>query len=398
MRSKTFNWPLFLSPFISRVGDSLYLFGLNWFVVKASGSTALLGIVQAVGGITLLCGDLFCGVLIDNYNRKRILVASEFICLLACFSFAVVIDPENPAAWQLIGLTCMLDVGVTFSFPAAKAIVPEILASSALQRFNAFSNTALNLADIVTPLLGGMLLTINWIDFRSFLLINGLSFTLSFMLLVGLKYETPAVTTNRLSFKTSLLSGFKYVGAHKTLIENVILSGFANVLFAAVKLVLPFVVNHFYQADPQKYSFLLTGLALGGILGGLRLTLVHRPATRNDNYRDLILAAWGLIVAGLVRQYWVLLAFAFVYGFAMASFNIRAFTMTQDMTENAYLGRIFGIWFIALDGFQPLGSFTFGFLTDYTKNLTFMIIGVVLLVGLLLIRLTMNHDQVLKRD
>ncbi|ANZ61431.1 MFS transporter [Secundilactobacillus paracollinoides] len=398
MRSKTFNWPLFLSPFISRVGDSLYLFGLNWFVVKASGSTALLGIVQAVGGITLLCGDLFCGVLIDNYNRKRILVASEFICLLACFSFAVVIDPENPAAWQLIGLTCMLDVGVAFSFPAAKAIVPEILASSALQRFNAFSNTALNLADIVTPLLGGMLLTINWIDFRSFLLINGLSFTLSFMLLVGLKYETPAVTTNRLSFKTSLLSGFEYVGAHKTLIENVILSGFANVLFAAVKLVLPFVVNHFYQADPQKYSFLLTGLALGGILGGLRLTLVHRPATRNDNYRDLILAAWGLIVAGLVRQYWVLLAFAFVYGFAMASFNIRAFTMTQDMTENAYLGRIFGIWFIALDGFQPLGSFTFGFLTDYTKNLTFMIIGVVLLVGLLLIRLTMNHDQVLKRD
>lgn len=398
MRSKTFNWPLFLSPFISRVGDSLYLFGLNWFVVKASGSTALLGIVQAVGGLTLLCGDLFCGVLIDNYNRKRILVVSEFICLLACFSFAMIIDPENPAAWQLIGLTVMLDVGVAFSFPAAKAIVPEILASSALQRFNAFSNTSLNLADIVTPLLGGLLLTLKWIDFRTFLLINGMSFTLSFLLLVGLRYHAPTKRQTHLGFKASLMSGFKYVGAHQTLVENVFLSGFANVLFAAVRLVLPFVVNHFYQADPQKYSFLLTGLALGGILGGLRLTLVKRPTRRNDNYRDLVLAAVGLVVAGLVRQYWVLLLFAFVYGFAMASFNIRAFTMTQDATENAYLGRIFGIWFIALDGFQPLGSFVFGFLTDTTQNATFLVIGVVLLVGLLLIRLGINHALPSTRD
>ncbi|WP_288529650.1 MFS transporter [uncultured Secundilactobacillus sp.] len=263
MKSR-FNWPLFLSPFISRVGDSLYLFALNWFVVKATGSTVILGIVEGFGGLVLVVGDLLCGVLVDNFNRKYILLASELVCLLSCFGFALIIDPENPATWQLLLLTAGLDTGIAFSFPAAKAIVPELLAPSALQRFNALSNTTLNLADIVTPLLGGLLLTINWIDFRTFLLLNGSSFLLSFGLLVSLKYQPKRVSDHRLSLLESLRSGFRYVFQHPVLVENVILSGFANVLFAAVRLVLPFVVAHFYGGDAQLYSYLLTGLALGG--------------------------------------------------------------------------------------------------------------------------------------
>lgn len=386
IQKRQFNWPLFISPFISRVGDSLYLFGLNWFVVKATNSTALLGIVQAVGGLTLLIGDLFCGVLIDNYNRKQILLASEFVSLSACFGFSMVINPSLPAAWQLIALTCMLDVGLAFSFPAAKAIVPEMLAPGALQRFNAFSNTSLNIADVVTPLLGGVLMTFRWIDFRTFLLINGLSFTLSFLLIVTMPYQPVKKQENRLTFWASLQSGFNYVRQKKTLFENVILSGIANVLFAAVRLVLPFVVDHFYDGNAGRYSYLLTGLAVGGIIGGLRLTMARRAANRDDNYRDLMLAAVAMVVAGLVQNYVVLLVMTSLYGFAMASFNIRAFTLTQDLTENAFLGRIFGIWFIALDGVQPFGSFVFGFLTDYAKNLTFAIIGITLLITITLLR------------
>lgn len=382
MMKSRFNWPLFLSPFISRVGDSLYLFALNWFVVKATGSTVILGIVEGFGGLVLVVGDLLCGVLVDNFNRKYILLASELVCLLSCFGFALIIDPENPATWQLLLLTAGLDTGIAFSFPAAKAIVPELLAPSALQRFNALSNTTLNLADIVTPLLGGLLLTINWIDFRTFLLLNGSSFLLSFGLLVSLKYQPKRVSDHRLSLLESLRSGFRYVFQHPVLVENVILSGFANVLFAAVRLVLPFVVAHFYGGDAQLYSYLLTGLALGGILGGLRLAVSHRPASRTANYQDLLVAAGAAIIAGIWQAYPVLLVFAVVYGYAMASFNIRAFTLTQDLTENQYLGRIFGIWFIALDGFQPIGSFGFGFLTDITQNATLTVIGLTLVAGL----------------
>lgn len=382
---------MFLSPFISRVGDSLYLFGLNWFVVKATNSTTLLGIVQAVGGITLLCGDLFCGVLIDNYNRKLIFLGSEFISLLACFMFATIINPVDPAGWQLITLTCMLDVGLAFSFPAAKAIVPEVLQPSALQRFNAFTNTSLNIADVITPLIGGALLTLKWIDFRSFLLFNASSFTISFLLVLGMHYQPVARTQLRLTFWRSLQSGFKYVFKNATLTENVIVSGLANVLFAASHLVLPYIVKTEYQADAEKYSILLTAMAVGGILGGIRLTMAKRPANRRDNYRDLILGGVAMLIAGFVQTYSVLLVATLVYGFAMACFNIRAFTLTQDLTANEFLGRIFGIWFIALDGVQPFGSFIFGFLTDYTKNFTLAIIGISLLLAIFITNMVFGN-------
>lgn len=44
-----FSWPLFFSPFVSRLGDALFIFGLNWFIVKATGHASLLGIVQGIG-------------------------------------------------------------------------------------------------------------------------------------------------------------------------------------------------------------------------------------------------------------------------------------------------------------------------------------------------------------
>lgn len=387
MKVRNFSWPLFLSPFISRMGDSLYIFGLNWFVVKATGTTSLLGMVQAFGGIVLLLGDFFCGVLIDNYNRKRILVASEFISLAACFSFAFIVNPNNPAPWQLLTLTGVLDVGLAFSLPAAKAIVPEVIHSKALQRFNALSNTTINLADVVAPLIGGLLLTIKWINFREFLAINGISFTISFLLFVFMPYKMQESTRERLSIFDSLASGFKYVLKSPLLIENVALSGVANVMYAAARLVLPYDVNHFYGGKSALYSILLSALAIGGILGGLRLTFESGRGQREKNYRDLIIASGMLMITGIFKFYPVLLVFALVYGFSMASFNIRAFTVTQDLTDNQYLGRIFGIWFIAIDGLQPIGSFVFGWATDYLHNWSFLAIGICLAIGIVAV----NH-------
>ena len=102
-------------------------------------------------------------------------------------------------------------------------------------------------------------------------------------------------------------------------------------------------------------------LAVGGILGGLRLTLDHQDPQRSQNYRDLVLAGSALILAGLWPNYWVLLAVSAVFGFCYSSFEIRAITITQNLTAPEFLGRMFGILFLAIDAFQPVGSFIFGF-------------------------------------
>ena len=157
MSTKKINVPLLLAPFISRMGDALYLFGLNWFVVQATGNAALLGIIQAVGGVVLFLGDLFCGVVVDNFNRKWVVVLAELVSVLGCIGVALWLDPLHLTAGPLLTLTVILDIGLAFSLPAAKSMIPELIVLAARQRFNAISNTLLDLANILAPLLGGFL-------------------------------------------------------------------------------------------------------------------------------------------------------------------------------------------------------------------------------------------------
>ncbi|MCX7511598.1 MFS transporter [Levilactobacillus brevis] len=261
-------------------------------------------------------------------------------------------------------------------------MIPELIVLAARQRFNAISNTLLDLANILAPLLGGFLLTLHWLNLRGFLLINGLSFLLSLGLYLSIRYPPHHSTQATLGIKASLLTGWRYVWQRPILIETIALGGLLNVMYAAFKLVLPYDVQHIYGGQSARYSYLLIAMAVGGILGGLRLTLAKRLPRHQQNYGDLGLLAGMLLLAGAFPNYWMLLGSSVVIGFCYTCFDIRALTITQELTDPAYLGRMFGLLFLAMDAFQPLGSFIFGFVTDELGNATLLLVGSCFLIGL----------------
>ncbi|MGV0167975.1 MFS transporter [Furfurilactobacillus sp. WILCCON 0119] len=385
MTKRRFSWPLFLSPFISRLGDALYIFGLNWFIVKATGTASMLGVVQGIGGLVLVLADLLAGPLVDSTNRKMVMLWSDIISFVACLLMALIVDVNHPIFYQLVLLTAILDIGLGFNFPAAKAMVPEMIEEPALQRFNAISNTSLNLADIAAPLLGGALLAVSWIDFREFLLINAGSFLLSLLLLFGIRYQYTPTTTTRLSIWTSLQSGFKYVMAKPVLVKMVVIDSVINIFFAAFNLLLPYDVKHYFGGDEHLYSYLMAVMAIGGMIGGLSLVRAKRARTLPRIERDIYILSAVMLVAGVWRPYPVLLTVTAIYGFLISRIGVGLFTLVQNETDVAFLGRVFGIWFISVDFMHPVGNFIFGFIIDWLKDGTFLLMGILLLVSLLLV-------------
>ena len=109
-QKRKFSWPLFLSPFISRLGDALYIFGLNWFIVKATGTASILGVVQGIGGLVLVAADVLAGPLVDSVNRKRVMLWSDIISFVACLLMALIVDVNHPIIYQLVLLTAILDI------------------------------------------------------------------------------------------------------------------------------------------------------------------------------------------------------------------------------------------------------------------------------------------------
>ena len=113
---------LWFGQIISVLGD--------WFNLIASAS--LVGVLTqsgiAVGGllvVRLLASflvSLFAGVLVDRFNRKRILVATDIIRGLVAFGFLLVREPEQ--VWLLYVLTA-IQMGLSGLFTVGrKAILP----------------------------------------------------------------------------------------------------------------------------------------------------------------------------------------------------------------------------------------------------------------------------------
>lgn len=385
---KEFSWPLFLSPFVSRLGDALFVFGLNWFIVKATGHASLLGIVQGIGGIILVAGDLFAGPLVDKYNRKLIMLLADAISFFACLGMAAVMDVNEPVFYQLVLLTCVIDIGLAFNFPAAKAVVPEIIRHDKLSIFNSWSNTGLTLADIIAPLLGGFLLTLHWIDFRSFLMINAISFLLSFIFTWVLKY-VPEQKHDKESMPVfkSLANGLGYVRNNQDVFRLIIFDAILAAMYAGFTLLLPYDVDRYYHGDERLYSYVLTLVAFGGLLGGLSLVLNKQKPKIKHNYQDAFILGMALIITGVWVNYQVLLVMALIYGFYTSRMSIRMMTIVQNVTEIAYLGRVFSIWFLCFDSMHPFGSFIFGFISDWFNHGTFFVLGGLVLFGLLVVYL-----------
>jgi len=381
-----FSWPLLTSPFVSQLGSMVYLLGLNWILVKATGSTALLGTIEGIGGIAFLAGDLLVGVLVDNGNRKKVLIGTDLFAALACLAGALLVTPHHPQTWLLILVTSVLDMMNAINYPAAKAIIPEIITRDSRQRFNALANTTFNLANVLAPLVGGLLLGLRGITFQTFLFINSLSFILGVILnaLMTYHYQPQTQPTH---WWAGIIGGLKYVWAHPDLVSLIIAMAIFNFLYAGINLVQPYIGTHYFGGQASNYSLLLTLIAIGGVLGGVSMAWQRRQVTIQQLIFELLISGAILTFMGLWLTKFTWLAGSLLYGIIQARFSVNTSTLIQAETAINYLGSVFGLSFLAFDGVQPFGSLIFGYLIPVFKQLSFSVFGLLTLIafGLLLI-------------
>ncbi|KRL04425.1 MFS transporter [Liquorilactobacillus oeni] len=369
---------LIFSPFASQLGSAIYVLGLNWLVVRATGNTRLLGLIEGLGGLAFLLGDFMVGLLVDQHNRKQVLIWTDVISTLMCFTGSFYINNHDPQIAMLILITFVLNLMLALNYPAAKAITPEVVAKTQLQKFNALANTIFNLANVGAPLVGGALLAVKGINFSNFLLINAFSYISALLLNLLIPYSTKKQQGKKKeSAVASTLIGLKYVKNHQNLLIYMLVMGIFNFCYAGFLLTTPFIANHFFGGHSANYSIFLIVSAVGGLLGGLWLTLQKREVTPKTIYWEQLFYGLVLITCGsfLTAPGWFLIAF--VYGVFQARFFGSITTFIQNETAISFLGRIFGLVFLFFDGVQPIGSFIFGFFISYWQQWTYVILGII---------------------
>src|SRR3954454_10416478 len=122
------NYRLFFSgQTVSLIGTWMTRIATSWLVYRLTGSALLLGLVGFAGQIPSFLLAPFAGVLVDRWNRHRLLVATQVLAMLQSAALAVLALTGVINIWHVLALSLFQGVINAFDMPARQSFVVEMV-------------------------------------------------------------------------------------------------------------------------------------------------------------------------------------------------------------------------------------------------------------------------------
>src|SRR6195952_357182 len=113
------NYQLFFSgQSISLIGTWMTRVATSWLVYKLTGSALLLGIVGFAGQIPSFLLAPFAGVLIDRWDRHRLLVITQILAMIQSAALAALTLAGVINIWHVLFLSLFQGLINSFDMPA----------------------------------------------------------------------------------------------------------------------------------------------------------------------------------------------------------------------------------------------------------------------------------------
>lgn len=330
---------------VSSTGDWLYSVALIVYVLQVSGSPAWVAITSVIRFTPIVLLGTFGGVIADRYDRKKVLIASDFCRFVVMVALTIVALVEAPAVAAAICAGLSVTFASAYS-PAVRAVVPTLAGEDDLAAANTLVSTVENLALALGPAIGGVLLLLG--SPAAAFGLNAVTFLVSAACNVTIhtSLKPPAVAHGESppSLGERVKAGFTAIGASSAVLLLVAVSvAFTAVYGAEIVLYADAAVGILGIGD-GGLAFMWAAVGVGGILvAGLTNRIAARPQLAAVLAASVFVAALPMMALSVVRAEPLIYALLLVEGGAVIVADVVSVTMLQRSVSGEVLGRVFGI-------------------------------------------------------
>jgi len=342
----------------STIGTFVQQFAQSWLVYDLTKDPFYLGLDLFLGQLPIMMFSLFGGVFADRMDRRKLLLASQYIQMTCAFLLALLFAFHVVKVWHILALSFAVGLGQSFGGPAYSSLLPTLVGPEDLSNAIAMNSIQFNLARIIGPTLGG--LTYTTLGATWCFTLNGFSYlaVIASLFLIQVKF-VPAKTTD--SVLSSMKEGIRFIRQRDGMSALVVLA-FCTTLFGfSLNGFIPVFVRDVFHKGPETYTLLLVCSGAGSICGALAVATSERLKGQG-RLTLLILALLGLITAGFAVSRWLpasctLMFFAGAAVMASASFML---SLAQLISTDAMRGRVMSVYNLAFRAGIPLGALGLG--------------------------------------
>lgn len=369
---------LYIGQFISFIGTMITSVALPYQIYQLTQSTLMVGLLSLVQLLPLLVTALLGGVLADRYNRRYLIIISEFILAIGCGLLAINASLTHPSL-SLIFSTALLMSAITgLHRPAFDSITQQLVAVKDYKTVGALSSFKFSFGMIMGPAIAGLIIAYYGIVVTY--LIDLISFALSLINLILIRQLPSAVTQSHLSIWHSLKQGIQFAYQRQELMGSYWVD-FIAMIFGMPTALFPAIAQSL--GDAKTLGLLYATPAVGSLI----ISFFSGWTIKVKHYGKAIAIAaglWGIAIIGfgLADSLWLALGFLACAGAFDTISGIFRSTLWNETIPHAYRGRLAGIEMISYLSGPKLGDTESG-LVAAAFGISFSIVsgGILCVVG-----------------
>jgi MFS family permease len=354
---------LWTSSLLSWSGQWIQQAALGWVVYEITGSGVLLGAVMGARAVPMFLLAPLSGVAAERWDRRRLLQGSQILAAAVSLSFGAALALGLVSVWMLFAFTVLMGAANVLDRPARLTTAFELVARADAVKAVAMNTMGFSMMRIFGPAIAGFLIAS--LGAAGSFFIQGLLYAAAAMMVLMVIFPARRTAAAERSAFAQMREGLRFA-AHDPRTRLLVFLG-ALPYFLLVPVwgtLLPIYAKDIFAAGPQGLGWLLTGVGVGGTLGGLAAN-----ALAHAERQALIQAGWivlmGAAILGLAASptLGAALACGVIGGAAEMAHTASNMAMLQMNAPEEMRGRISSLTML-YPAMISVGAFVAGPLSD----------------------------------
>ncbi|MBT2201914.1 MFS transporter [Bacillus thuringiensis] len=347
---------LWVSTIFSGLSFSMFYFAEAWYVVQELNLEASLGIIYIIGAIPRIIFMLLGGVLADRLSQSKIMFFSNLTKAILIGGLVLLLFTGEINFWTLIIFALFFGVLDAFFWPASSSITPVIVPKEFLTRANSVIQTTSQATSILGPMISGFIIV--GFDYTGIFSLITILLILGSCFIFFIKVNKKVVNTqeNKHHLLLSLKEGINYVKKAPILMAFLLKTLFLNLFFIGpLTIGVPIFVKNILKGQTIDYSFIMSFLAIGMVLGSIILGIINLKRKRGIlSLTSQMFVGLCFLILSFSNEIWQSVVIVVFLGISMTISNICAVSVVQNEAEPEMIGRVMSIQTVSSMGLTPI--------------------------------------------
>jgi MFS family permease len=355
------NYRLFFAgQGISLLGTWLTKFAMAYETYELSHDAFQLGLVAFASQAPTAVISPIAGVLVDRWNRHRVLVATQVFAMLQSAALAAFVLAGAMTVWHLVALAAVQAVINGFDIPARHAFVRQMVDDRAdLPNAIALNSSLNTAARIVGPLVAAALVAA--VGLAACYALDAASYVAVIASLLAMRVAPQPPAPRDRAILRDLAEGLRYARDTPLIRALLLLLLSSATLAGAYVGLLPAIAQGTLHGGAHALGLLLGASGAGALAGALYLANREDVAGLEQLVgRSALALGFSLLAFELITSVWIALPILFVLGGVLIMQAAATNTLLQATASTDKLGRVMSLYAMVFFTGAPIGALVEG--------------------------------------